>query len=212
MNSNLVLKIIGNMQSGISITDFQKNMNSSKSVSNDVINFLINNGYVSKEDQQLFFSRTAKIELTIFAIKMGCDIQKIANLLDWKDFENFLSFLLTFFGFSVKSNIVLTKPRKQIDVIGIKKDFALIADCKHWKLISPSMLYLFVEEQIKRSRLFLTRNPHIFSALPIIVTLNSNVVNKASNIPIIPIIQLKSFLENYELYLDKFDILRNNTI
>ena len=212
MNSNLVLKIIGNMQSGISITDFQKNMNSSKSVSNDVINFLINNGYVSKEDQQLFFSRTAKIELTIFAIKMGCDIQKIANLLDWKDFENFLSLLLTFFGFSVKSNIVLTKPRKQIDVIGIKKDFALIADCKHWKLISPSMLYLFVEEQIKRSRLFLTRNPHISSALPIIVTLNSNVVNKASNIPIIPIIQLKSFLENYELYLDKFDILRNNTI
>ena len=42
--------------------------------------------------------------------------------------------------FDVTKNIILTKPRMEIDVIGKKMDIALVIDCKHWKTMSKSAL------------------------------------------------------------------------
>jgi hypothetical protein len=36
-------------------------------------------------------------------------------------------------NFGVIKNLIMTKPRMEIDVVGIRLGVAILIDCKHWK-------------------------------------------------------------------------------
>ena len=56
------------------------------------------------------------------------------------DFEGLTAEILTEKNFAVIKNMMLTKPRMEIDVVGIRLGIAILIDCKHWKRYSPSSL------------------------------------------------------------------------
>jgi hypothetical protein len=105
---------------------------------------------------------------------------------------------LTMFEYNTKVNIVLSKPRAQLDVVGIKKDFAITIDCKHWKYSNKTTLTIYAEKQIRRTMLWLQREKKITKALPIIITLDNAFFKFINGVPIVPILTLKSFLNEFD--------------
>ena len=61
------------------------------------------------------------------------DVESVSEYLTWRDFESITGLILEKKDFDVTKNLILTKPRMEIDVIGKKMNLALLIDCKHWK-------------------------------------------------------------------------------
>ena len=62
----------------------------------------------------------------------GVPPEVVSKHLSWKDFEGFCSMVLRARGYRVRENILLRKPRAQIDVLGVSDRISLAVDCKHW--------------------------------------------------------------------------------
>jgi len=99
------------------------------------------------------------------------------------------------------SNSVL-KPRMEIDVIGIRLGIAILIDCKHWKRYSTSSLTSAVKKQIERTKKYVEKTQGA-TAVPVIVTLYQDKVNFIDNVPIVPIFQFSSFIDEFYGNLDQ---------
>ena len=76
--------------------------------------------------------------LRLFLITHGFPIDEISIALNWRDFEGLTAEILNHNDFAVIKNMILTKPRMEIDVVGIKLGVAILIDCKHWKQYNNS--------------------------------------------------------------------------
>ena len=160
--------------------------------------------------QMLIFSKMDRIRASLLALQLGCDIQECSKLLSWKDFEYFTSELLSLFEYQTKVNIILSKPRAQLDVIGIKNDFAITIDCKHWKYSNKTTLTIYAEKQIRRTMLWLEREKKITQALPMIITLDNAIFKFINGVPVVPILTLKSFLKEFDKHDESILLIKKN--
>ena len=137
---------------------------------------------------------------------MGAPIDEISQILEWRDFESLVAEILELREFDVTRNLTLTKPRMQVDVIGIKAGIAILIDCKHWKRLSYSALVTAVNKQIERTKHYISKEK-IRAALPAIVTLYQEEVKFISKVPIIPIFQFDSFCDEFYGNLEEMETL-----
>jgi hypothetical protein len=191
------------MNSEIKFDDFRLKIGiESFSVFTQLLNFLAKNkiGVLLDKNgkQTLLFSEMDRIRASLLALQLGCDIQECSKVLSWKDFEYFTCELLSLFEYKTSVNIVLSKPRAQLDVIGIKNDFAITIDCKHWRNNNKTTLTIYAEKQIRRTMLWLQREKKITKALPMIITLNNSIFKFIKGVPVVPILTLKSFLKEFD--------------
>lgn len=203
INPGILLKSIQGMTDEVQYNDFRlKTGIESVSVFKQLLKFLGKNRIgilLDKNGKQVFlFSEMDRIRASLLALQLGCDIQECSKLLSWKDFEFFTCELLSLFEYSTRVNIVLSKPRAQLDVIGIKNDFAITIDCKHWKYNNKTTLTVYAEKQIRRTMLWLQREKKITKALPMIITLNNSIFKFIKGVPVVPILTLKSFLKEFD--------------
>lgn len=203
------------MNSEVKFDDFRLKIGiESFSVFKQLLNFLAKNkiGVLLDKNgkQTLLFSEMDRIRASLLALQLGCDIQECSKVLSWKDFEYFTSELLTMFEYNTKVNIVLSKPRAQLDVVGIKKDFAITIDCKHWKYSNKTTLTIYAEKQIRRTLLWFQREKTITKVLPMILTLYSSNFGFINGVPIVPILTLKSFLNEFDKYEDSITLIKRN--
>jgi hypothetical protein len=186
----------------------------SVAVFKQLLNFLLKNRIgilLDKNGKQvLFFSEMDRIRASLLALQLGCDIQECSKLLSWKDFEYFTCELLSLFEYNTMVNIVMSKPRAQLDVIGIKNDFAITIDCKHWRYNNKATLTIYAEKQIRRTMLWLQREKKITKALPIIITLNNSIFKFIKGVPVVPILTLKSFLKEFETNDESLVLIKKN--
>ncbi|MGN6560117.1 MAG: NERD domain-containing protein [Candidatus Nitrosocosmicus sp.] len=146
-----------------------------------------------------------KLTIALIAIHNGVDVVNICSKLNWHDFELFSSELLKIHGYSVYSNFRLTKPKREIDVIGIKQRKALLFDCKHWKKKSITGLKQIIEKQKNRCKLFLqTSKMDIENAYPIILTFLPNNNEFIDGVPVVSINKLNSFLLEFDNFQQCF--------
>ena len=203
INPNIILKSIQGMSDEVNLNDFRLKIGiESVAIFKQLINFLAKNNIgicLDKNGKQmLVFSNVDRIRASLLALQLGCDIQECSKLLSWKDFEYFTSELLSLFEYQTKVNIILSKPRAQLDVIGIKNDFAITIDCKHWKYNNKTTLTMYAEKQIRRTMLWLEREKKITQALPMIITLDNAIFKFINGVPVVPILTLKSFLKEFD--------------
>lgn len=134
-------------------------------------------------------------------IRLGHDGERVASLLHWNEFEDLCAKILFSSGYDIQKNIVLTKPRKQIDVLATSSLISLSVDCKHYtKWISPSSLIKFAEDQLKRTILYKERRSHEGPILPVILTLFEASTNMVEGVPVVPLLKLRSFLQSVNPY------------
>ena len=145
----------------------------------------------------IFVMNGAKLKAAFTAITNGYPIEEVSECLDWRDFEGLVCHVLLENGFSVERNVILTKPRMEIDVIGVKLNVVILIDCKHWKRMSNSALNEIVRKQGDRVRRYADEISDIMT-VPVIVTLHQEQISFINKVPIVPIMQLSSFLD--ELY------------
>jgi len=189
MNPKLVVKgINGIIEGGVNVTDFSVICELDEITAKELLYTLVQNGIgVLNDDLVDFDIPNDRLRTALFAINIGADVENVSEYLNWKDFE-------------VTKNLILTKPRMEIDVIGKKMDIVLLIDCKHWKNMNKSALDEIVKKQIQRVKRFVSIEN--MSALPVIVTLHQETIQFVGNVPIVPIMKLSSFLDEFVGNLD----------
>ena len=137
-----------------------------------------------------------KLKTAISAIKSGVPIEEASRSVDWKDFEGLVAEILESKNFEVARNFSMKKPTMEIDVVGIHLGTAVLIDCKHWKRMSNSALENIVLKQIDRVKHYVeTTNENM--AAPVIVTLYEEAIKFVNRVPIVPIIQFSSFIDEF---------------
>ncbi len=202
MNPKLVVKgINGIIEGGVSVTDFSVICELDEINAKELLYTLVQNGIgILNDDVVDFDIPNDRLRTALFAINLGADLEDVSEYLNWKDFESLTGVILEEKDFEVTKNLILTKPRMEIDVIGKKMDIALLIDCKHWKNMSKSALDEIVKKQIERVKHFVSIEN--MSALPVIVTLHQESIQFVGNVPIVPIMKLSSFLDEFAGNLD----------
>ena len=197
MNPKLAVKgINGIIEGGISVTDFAVVTELDEISAKELLYTLLQNGIGTWNDDLVDFDIPHdRLQTALFAITLGATIEDVSEYLTWRDFEAITGIILEENGFDVTKNLVLTKPRMEIDVIGKKMNLALLIDCKHWKTMSKSALDEIVKKQIERVKRYVADED--ITALPVIVTLHQEGTQLVENVPIVPIMKLPSFLDEF---------------
>ena len=202
MNPKQVVKgINGILEGGISITDFSIASELDEISAKELLYTLVQNGIGTWNDDLVDFDiPNDRLQTASFAINLGATIEDVSEYLTWRDFESLTGLILEEKDFDVTKNLIFTKPRMEIDVIGKKMDIALLIDCKHWKTMSKSALDEIVKKQVERVKRYVADES--ISALPVIVTLHQEEIQFVDNVPIVPIMKLSSFLDEFVGNLD----------
>ncbi len=197
MNPKLVVKgLNGIIEGGVSVTDFSVICELDEINAKELLYTLVQNGIgILNDDVVDFDIPHDRLQTALFAINLGADLEDVSEYLNWKDFESLTGIILEEKDFEVTKNLILTKPRMEIDVIGKKMDIALLIDCKHWKNMSKSALDEIVKKQIERVKRYVADED--ITALPVIVTLHQEGTQLVENVPIVPIMKLPSFLDEF---------------
>ena len=208
MNPKLVTKgIVGVIEGGVTITDFSVICEFDEITAKELLYSLVQNGIGEFNDDVVDFDiPNDRLQTALFAINLGADVEDVSEYLNWKDFESLTGIILETKDFEVTKNLILTKPSMEIDVIGRKIDIALLIDCKHWKNMSNSALDEIVKKQIERVKRFVSVEN--MSAFPVIVTLHQEKIQFVGNVPIVPIMKLPSFLDEFVGHSEKLSTLK----
>ena len=133
MNQKLQLKIhpkmINGLQGiipgGVSVQDFSAVTKITSDDSKTILDEFIKNEIGTKENNFYYFENGDKLKIAVSLLEKGFPIDEISIALDWRDFEGLTAEVLTEKNFAVIKNMMLTKPRMEIDVIGIRLGIAI---------------------------------------------------------------------------------------
>ncbi len=196
----------GIIPGGISVEDFSVVIKSNIVDSQNILDGYVKYGIGKKQDDMYYFEDGDKLKAAIQLIKHGGPLDEISVLLDWKDFEGLVAEILFSKNFAIIKNLILTKPRMEIDVIGIRLGVAMLIDCKHWKRYSSSALSSAVKKQIERTKHYISKTPGAM-AVPVIVTLYQDKIDFIDRVPIVPVFQFSSFIDEFYGNLDQMNTL-----
>lgn len=199
---SLIRGISGIIPGGISFMDFAIIAKTDQISAKEILNVLVANKIGTFDGKKINFKTSDKLKTALFTISEGAPIEEVSAYLDWKDFEGLVAEILELKGFSIIRNFVLTKPRMEIDVIGINHGVALLIDCKHWKRQSPASLQNTVKKQIARVKHYVSKTQGAL-AVPAIVTLYQEQLSFVDKVPIVPISQFSSFVDEFYGNLDE---------
>ena len=207
--SNVIEGLRGIIPGGISTKDFSVITKTSEINSEKILDDFVKKGIGVKTDDLYHFDSSDKLKAAIQLIQNGFPLDEISVVLDWKDFEGLVAEILSEKNFAVMKNLILTKPRMEIDVVGIRLGIAMLIDCKHWKRYSSSALTDAVKKQIERTRQYVSKTQNAI-AVPVIVTLYQDKVDFIDNVPIVPIFQFSSFVDEFYGNLENIKTIETN--
>ncbi|MCZ6615693.1 MAG: restriction endonuclease [Thaumarchaeota archaeon] len=156
-------------------------------------------------------SAETMIARAIDQMKGGASIQDASRDLSWKNFEDFVSYILTLNGYETVTRHRVGR-RAEIDIISWNHSLALIIDCKHWKKTSKSSLSSIVSKQIQRSKLLIEIKYFKgirMELIPTIVTLVEEEGQLFSGVPIVPVQKFDTFLRELDGNLEMIYKLPN---
>jgi DNA-binding transcriptional MerR regulator len=217
MNQNMQLKIHprmivglqGIIPGGVSVKDFSAVTKLSDIDSKTILDEFIKNNIGTIQNNSYYFEDGDKLKIAVALLEKGFPIDEISVALDWKDFEGLTATILASKDFAVIKNMILTKPRMEIDVIGIRLGIAILIDCKHWKRYNTSSLTTAVRKQIERTKHYVAKTPGAIS-VPVIVTLYRDKVDFIESVPIVPIFQFSSFIDEFYGNIDQMKTIETN--
>ena len=202
INPKMIVGLRGIIPGGVSVKDFSAVTKLNVIDSEMILDEFIKNNLGTKQDNFYYFESGAKLKIAVILLEKGLPIDEISIALDWKDFEGLTGEILSSKNFAVIKNMILTKPRMEIDVIGIRLGIAILIDCKHWKRYSSSSLTTAVKKQIERTKHYVKKTQGAM-AIPVIVTLDRDKVDFIENVPIVPIFQFSSFVDEFYGNIDQ---------
>ena len=208
-NPELLCRAVAGIDSSIhTVDEFQLATDiKSRSVARSLLEFLAKAEVAELSGSTVSFSSSGRIKAAILCIKYGCDVREASVRLNWKDFEQLASEALRAFGYHTMTNVRLTKPRMEIDVVGILSSLALVVDCKHWNHSNRSSVASYARKQAARAYRFINYDKRAKRAVPVILTLQAESIKFVDMMPIVPVAQLHSFLQDMQAYLPEICVI-----
>ena len=208
MNTKLLVQgITGVIPGGVSIEDFAVIIDTNKNTAKKILDILIQNGIGKTNGNLVNFDDGDKIRAALLAINNAIPIEEVSRHIDWKDFEGLVAEILDSKHFDVLRNFRMTKPTMEIDVVGVRLGIALLIDCKHWKRLSHSALEAIVVKQVERVKHYVSISKDVIAA-PVIVTLNQEETSFINRVPIVPILQFSSFVDEFYGSLEEIKTIK----
>ena len=199
----------GIIPGGVSVQDFSVVTKLDFSISKTILDEFIKNGIGSEQNNSYFFEDGDKLKIAVDLLEKGYPIDEISTALNWRDFEGLTAEILSSKNFAVLKNLMLTKPRMEIDVVGIRLGIAILIDCKHWKRYNSSSLTTAVKKQIERTKHYVEKTSGAM-AVPVIVTLYQDKIDFIENVPIVPIFQFSSFIDEFYGNIDQMKTIEKD--
>jgi hypothetical protein len=205
----MIAGLNGIIQGGVSVKDFSKVTQIDETDSEDILNNFIHNGIGNLKDNFYYFEDGDKLKIAITLLQNGFPLDDISIVLDWRDFEGLTAEILTSKNFAVIKNLMLKDPRMEIDVVGIRLGIAVLIDCKHWKRYSLSSLTSAVRKQVERTKHYVAKTSGSV-AIPVIVTLYQDKIDFIDKVPIVPIFQFSSFIDEFYGNIDQMKTIETD--
>jgi len=200
----------GIIPGGISILDFAIVAKIDQISAKQILNVLVANSIGKIDGDFIQFTAGDKLKAALYALTEGVPIEEVSTRLNWKDFEGLVAEILESKGFRIIRNLILTKPRMEIDVIGENHGVVLLIDCKHWKRQSSSSLNNSVKKQIGRVKHYVAKTQGVVG-VPAIVTLYQEQLSFIDKVPIVPISQFSSFVDEFYGNLDALNTIETSS-
>jgi hypothetical protein len=129
--------------------------------------------------------------------KLGVDLDQVARSLTWREFEEYCALAISAAGYSVRTDVRLRKPTRQIDILAESTSLILSIDCKHWgRGAGAAGLRAAALAQVERTeacaRGTLTGMGRTF--LPMLLTMVESDVTVTEGVPVVPLRALREFL------------------
>lgn len=209
MHPELLVKALAAMHGRSTIEEFHAASGiASRSVARSVLDFVLAKGIGTMSSGTATFCGRDRLELAAIALQAGCDLEQVSQHLSWKDFESLASEVLSSLGYATRTNVRFTKPRMEIDVLGVDSGFALSVDCKHWSKSNLSSISNFCLKQAARTEELLKRDASISRAVPAVMTLHAERVRFVNGMPVVPVLQFRSFAMDAKGLAEEMLVLR----
>jgi DNA-binding transcriptional MerR regulator len=195
IHPKMIVGLQGIIPGGVSIEDFSAVTKMNHDDSKTILDEFIKNDVGTKQDESYYFEDGDKLKIAVALLENGFPIDEISIALNWRDFEGLTAEILTEKNFAVIKNM-------KIDVVGIRLGIAILIDCKHWKRYNTSSLSTAVKKQIERTKQYVSKTPGAL-AVPVIVTLYQDKIDFIDNVPIVPIFQFASFVDEFYGNIDQ---------
>ena len=174
-------------------------------------------GLLRIDGDKIYVDGEQRLKIAVKSIGLGADVERVARLLTWSEFEQFSKESLESNGFKVAMNFRFKwfGRRWEIDLIGFKRPLVISADCKHWRRgWSGSASIEAAKSQVERTGALAEASRRIKSRVgigeweyayfvPVILSLCPSRHKFYEGTPIVPILQLNDFLQNLIAYLNE---------
>lgn len=210
MHPELLARALAGMAEGVVTRErFQEASGiASGQVASAVMDFMASKGIGHAAGGTLSFTWKDRLQMALVALQAGCDAEQVCQRLSWKDFEKLASEALLEQNYRTRTNVRFTRPRMEIDVLGLDGSFAIAFDCKHWKRAGPSALARFCEKQVARAEELLRRERNIEMVVPALLTLHAGHVGcMAGGVPVVPVAALRSFVTDLRGFPQKVRVV-----
>jgi Holliday junction resolvase-like predicted endonuclease len=151
-----------------------------------------------------------RLDLAVLALKIGVDVERVCRVLGWQEFEDLVALILDASGFSTQKHFRFKSRdrRFEIDVLGVKRPFVFLVECKRWtRSWQRSATMNIVEKQIERTEAFVNSFQEVRGRLeldgwreawflPLIITLSETPLKTYKEVPVIPIFYFQTFVND----------------
>jgi hypothetical protein len=140
-------------------------------------------------------------------LKLGVMPEDVSKMLSWREFEQLSAAIIRVSGYAVKENLVLKKPRAQLDVVATGDSLLLSIDCKHYRRgHSASALAKFAQDQLRRSALLRMKLDDRRPIASVILSMSEPEGKFVEGVAVVPIRALRSFLTTIDSYLSLLEL------
>jgi len=142
------------------------------------------------------------------ACRAGFPPEMVGRLLDWKEFELFVAAVLRACGLVVEENVLLKRPRAQIDLVASGSSYTLVVDCKHWRRgMGLSALARCADAQLSRARRLRKNGGDFAPMVAVILTLTESGSRFVDGAAVVPVHTLRSFVDSIPEYRDLLEVV-----
>lgn len=177
-------------------------------VADEMLRKLSDARFVKYAGELIEASPNQRARMAIHAVKLGADLERVCNVLEWKEFENITATAFEANNYAVKKRFRFkwAGRRWEIDVLGCKEPLVACVDCKQWHHNwQRSAIIKTVELQVERTHALaealvsLRENVGLVNwkeaiLVPIVLSLVPSPFKFYNNVPIVPVLQLPDFL------------------
>ena len=211
--TDLLISILKHTNSGHATKEIiGRDANIPVQVTNNILRGLREIGLIECENKLIEVSSNQRVKLAIHAINQGTDIERVCNVLEWKEFENFTATAFEKNNFVVKRNFRFkaAQRRWEIDVLAYSEPIIVCVDCKRWRRgWGNSAITRVAAAQAQRTEVlagalhFLQQkigldNWKQATLFPAILSLFPGPVKFYRKVPVVPILQLQNFIDEFQ--------------